>query len=81
VRGGTSDLLVWGFCAGCGHVGGGEARSGLSYATDFRPFDVEAVAEEGERSERAGKSPAELLNASPHPHWLELLGYVRFSRS
>jgi len=34
-----------------------------------------------ERSERTGKSPAELLNASPHPHWLELLGYVRFSRS
>ncbi len=34
-----------------------------------------------ERPERAGKSPAELLNGSPHPHWLEMLGYVRFSRS
>lgn len=34
-----------------------------------------------ERPERVGKSPAELLNASPHPHWLELLGYVRFSRN
>jgi hypothetical protein len=34
-----------------------------------------------ERPERAGKSPAELLSASPHPHWLEMLGYVRFSRN
>ena len=34
-----------------------------------------------ERPERAGKSPAELLNGSPHPHWLEMLGYVRFSRN
>jgi hypothetical protein len=34
-----------------------------------------------ERAERAGKSPAELLAGSPHPHWLELLGYVRFSRN
>jgi len=32
-----------------------------------------------ERPERVGKSPAELLNGSPHPHWLEMLGYVRFS--
>ena len=28
-----------------------------------------------------GKSPAELLNGSPHPHWLEMLAYVRFSRN
>jgi len=34
-----------------------------------------------ERPERAGKSPAELLSGSPHPHWLEMLGYVRFSRN
>lgn len=34
-----------------------------------------------ERPERAGKSPAELLTGSPHPHWLEILGYERFSRS
>jgi hypothetical protein len=34
-----------------------------------------------ERPERTGKSPAELLNGSPHPHWLEMLGYVRFSRN
>jgi hypothetical protein len=34
-----------------------------------------------ERPERVGKSPAELLNGSPHPHWLEMLGYTRFSRN
>jgi len=33
-----------------------------------------------ERPERVGKSPAELLNGSPHHHWLEMLGYTRFSR-
>ena len=27
-----------------------------------------------ERPERTGKSPAELLGGSPHPHWLEMLG-------
>ena len=32
----------------CGHVGGGGAWSGESYAADFRAFEVEAVAEEGE---------------------------------
>jgi len=34
-----------------------------------------------ERPERVGKSPAELLNGSPHPHWLEMLGHTRFSRN
>ena len=34
-----------------------------------------------ERPERAGKSPAELLGGNGHPHWLEMLGHVRFSRS
>jgi hypothetical protein len=33
------------------------------------------------RPERVGKSPAELLHAQPHRHWLELLGYQRFSRN
>jgi hypothetical protein len=27
---------------------------------------------------RVGKSPAELLTGSSHPHWLEMLGYQRF---
>jgi hypothetical protein len=34
-----------------------------------------------DRPERVGKSPAELLNGQSHPHWLELLGYTRFSRN
>jgi hypothetical protein len=34
-----------------------------------------------ERPERVGRSPAELLDGSPHPHWLEMLGYARFSRN
>jgi hypothetical protein len=34
-----------------------------------------------EHAERAGKSPAELLTGQPHPHWLEMLGYSRFSRN
>ena len=34
-----------------------------------------------ERSERIGKSPAELLTGETHPHWLEMLGYARFSRN
>jgi hypothetical protein len=31
--------------------------------------------------ERVGKSPAEVLNGQSHAHWLELLGYQRFSRN
>lgn len=34
-----------------------------------------------ERRERVGKSPVELLTGEAHPHWLELLGYTRFSRN
>jgi hypothetical protein len=34
-----------------------------------------------EREDRVDKSPAELLNGNSHPHWLELLGYQRFSRN
>jgi hypothetical protein len=34
-----------------------------------------------ERPERVGKSPAELLTSQSHPHWLEMLGYSRFSRN
>ena len=34
-----------------------------------------------EHPERIGKSPAELLTGKPHPHWLEMLGYTRFSRN
>jgi hypothetical protein len=30
---------------------------------------------------RVGKSPAEVLTGEPHAHWLELLGYIRFSQN
>ena len=33
-----------------------------------------------EHPEREGKSPAELLTGEGHAHWLELLGYRRFTR-
>jgi hypothetical protein len=34
-----------------------------------------------EHPDRVGRSPAELLSGQSHPHWLELLGYTRFSRN
>ena len=34
-----------------------------------------------EHAERVDKSPAELLTGQQHPHWLEMLGYTRFSRN
>ena len=34
-----------------------------------------------ERPERVDQSPAELLTGVRHPHWLEMLGYTRFSRN
>jgi hypothetical protein len=33
------------------------------------------------RVERVGKSPAELLTGNEHPHWLQMLGFTRFSRN
>jgi hypothetical protein len=34
-----------------------------------------------EHPERVNRSPAELLTGKSHPHWLEQLGYTRFSRN
>jgi hypothetical protein len=34
-----------------------------------------------EHRERVDKSPAELLTGQHHPHWLEMLGYTRFSQN
>jgi hypothetical protein len=34
-----------------------------------------------EHPQRANRSPAECLTGQPHAHWLELLGYTRFSRN
>ena len=33
------------------------------------------------RTERQGKTPAEILTGKPHPHWLEMLGFDRFKRA
>jgi hypothetical protein len=38
------------------------------------------VLERSERAERQGKTPAELLTGTAHPHWLEMLGFRRFAR-
>jgi hypothetical protein len=34
-----------------------------------------------EHAERVNKSPAELLTGTTHAHWLEMLGYTRFSQN
>jgi hypothetical protein len=34
-----------------------------------------------EHPERVDKSPAELLTGQSHGHWLEMLGYTRFSQN
>jgi hypothetical protein len=34
-----------------------------------------------EHEQRVGKSPAELLTGQAHPHWLEMLGYQRFTQN
>jgi hypothetical protein len=34
-----------------------------------------------DHADRVDKSPAELLTGQPHPHWLAMLGYSRFSRN
>ena len=34
-----------------------------------------------EHPQRVDKSPAELLTGQRHPHWLEMLGYTRFSQN
>ncbi len=33
------------------------------------------------RTDRRGKSPAEILLGKPHAHWLELFGFERFKRA
>jgi hypothetical protein len=37
--------------------------------------------ERSDRPDRVGKTPAELLTGQTHPHWLEMLGYTRFTRA
>jgi hypothetical protein len=54
---------------------GADALALLQFYLNHRRFS------RSERPQRVGKSPAELLTRATHPHWLELLGYQRFSRN
>ena len=54
---------------------GGEYLDLLRFFLNHRRFA------RSEHPERVGKSPAELLTGSSHPHWVELLGYQRFQRN
>jgi hypothetical protein len=46
----------------------------LRFFFNHHPF------QRSQRPYRAGKTPAELLTGQSHPHWLELLGFTRFTR-
>jgi len=37
--------------------------------------------ERSDRPDRVGKTPAEPLTGQTDPHWLEMLGYTRFTRA
>jgi hypothetical protein len=54
---------------------------GADYLELLRFYLNHHVLQRSERPERTGKTPAELLTGTAHRHWLELLGYKRFSRS
>ena len=47
----------------------------LRFFLNHKPF------ERSNNPNRQDKSPAELLSGKPHPHWLEMLGHTRFSRT
>jgi len=46
----------------------------LRFFFNHHPF------QRSQRPNRLGKPPAELLTGQGHPHWLELLGFTRFTR-
>lgn len=54
---------------------------GSDYLTLLQFFLNHRRLERSDRSERVGKTPAELLSGQAHPHWLEMLGYRRFVRA
>jgi hypothetical protein len=54
---------------------------GPQYLDLLRFFLNHSPFSRSQHPERVGKTPAELLNAQAHPHWLELLGFTRFQRS
>jgi hypothetical protein len=47
----------------------------LRFFLNHQPFP------RSQKPERLGKSPAELLTGQAHPHWLEMLGFTRFTRA
>ena len=47
----------------------------LRFFFNHHPF------QRSQRPKRAGKTPTELLTGQSHPHWLELLGFTRFTRA
>ena len=53
---------------------------GPDYLELLRFYLNHRVLERSERTERQGKTPAELLTGAVHGHWLELLGFRRFAR-
>ena len=53
-------------------------HTGNDYLHLLRFFLTHRRFQRSNRDERIGKSPAELLNGQPHPHWLEMLSLERF---
>jgi hypothetical protein len=53
---------------------------GPDYLELLRFYLNHRVLERGERPERQGQTPAELLTGAAHGHWLELLSFSRFAR-
>lgn len=47
----------------------------LRFFLNHKPIERSA------KTERKGKTPAEILSRKSHPHWLELLGFERFKRA
>ena len=47
----------------------------LRFFLNHRPYLRSA------KSQRRGKTPAQLLTGQDHPHWLEMLGFQRFRRA
>ena len=53
---------------------------GGGYLDLLRFYFNHRVYERSQRSERTGRSPAELMTGKKHPHWLEMLGFTRFKK-
>jgi hypothetical protein len=54
---------------------------GPDYLAPLQFFRNHRRLERSDRPERVGKTPAELLTGRSQPHWLEMLGYSRFSHA